>query len=537
MKRTSAPSAGTTEMVASRKRAKAEDGSTIVDVEDEPEQMADDAEEGGKSQHDAEVADTETKSEQAEEAFQCNSCTKTYATAAKLRVHQYNHIQVKCDICSKIFKKVSLAVHLLTHQPKTHKCESCESSFATKKQLEVHCKGAHSSTSCGICARVLHMSSLRKHMRTAHGKDEEKHRCDVCFNIYASAESLQKHTAQYHAQHLQCDQCDYKTFSKIKLKLHQDTKHSDLRPFTCPNCGAGFKLNVQLKKHHDIVHSHLRPFGCSSCDARFTSKGNLQDHVSRRHSDVAEFECAKCDPVTMHKTLRTLKEHTRREHTEPATCNICAKTFRSHDHLSSHMRRLHGSMSGTCAICKNESAAVSKRFKDSSGQQHAVCHACWLSRPRNREETAVVAALKIGFDFPIDQFDTAIDDATCTRERPDIMYSAPGESVILVEIDENQHGGVSYSCEDARIGRLSENLKGRRIVVFRFNPHGYRTEPGETKVPLRERHNILIREMKRIVARSPAEVAASPMVELIYLFYTKSNDNITSVFPFSHVHV
>ena len=75
-------------------------------------------------------------------------------------------------------------------------------------------------------------------------------------------------------------------------------------------------------------------------------------------------------------------------------------------------------------------------------------------------------------------FDKVIDDG-CSRRRPDVFIDLLTH-VVIVECDETQHRGSSYSCETRRTMELFEDVNRRPTVFIRFNPDTYRV--GDVRV-------------------------------------------------------
>ena len=60
----------------------------------------------------------------------------------------------------------------------------------------------------------------------------------------------------------------------------------------------------------------------------------------------------------------------------------------------------------------------------------------------------------------------------CSRRRPDLLLDL-GSHVLVVEIDENQHGSYDCSCDNKRLMELSQDIRHRPLVFIRFNPDSY----------------------------------------------------------------
>lgn len=66
-----------------------------------------------------------------------------------------------------------------------------------------------------------------------------------------------------------------------------------------------------------------------------------------------------------------------------------------------------------------------------------------------------------------------IIDGGCSARRPDGLIDIFTHSIII-EIDEEQHTGKGYSCENKRMMILFEDLGSRPLVMIRLNPDKYK---------------------------------------------------------------
>ncbi len=94
-----------------------------------------------------------------------------------------------------------------------------------------------------------------------------------------------------------------------------------------------------------------------------------------------------------------------------------------------------------------------------------------VSRDYKTKERTVV-------DFVVNEFprvtwicDRRVSNG-CSARRPDLLCDL-GDQVLMVEIDENQHGSYDCSCENKRLMELSRDVDHRPLVVIRFNPDEY----------------------------------------------------------------
>ena len=56
---------------------------------------------------------------------------------------------------------------------------------------------------------------------------------------------------------------------------------------------------------------------------------------------------------------------------------------------------------------------------------------------------------------------------------PSLYAKVLGSHVLVIEIDENQHGSYDCSCDNKRLMELSQDIRHRPLVFIRFNPDGY----------------------------------------------------------------
>ena len=87
-----------------------------------------------------------------------------------------------------------------------------------------------------------------------------------------------KHTED--KQYYHCEQCNYKTVIKSKVKEHLAT-HSDAR-FGCEMCGKQYKTKIHLKRHFESEHEKIR-YTCESCGFEAKRKEYLKNHINTSH--------------------------------------------------------------------------------------------------------------------------------------------------------------------------------------------------------------------------------------------------------------
>ncbi|VUZ42883.1 unnamed protein product [Hymenolepis diminuta] len=76
--------------------------------------------------------------------------------------------------------------------------------------------------------------------------------------------------------------------------MHISCVHEEAEPYACEICGKTFKQKYYLKEHISCVHEAIS-FKCSHCEKSLASKKSLNNHIARFHnSEVKPFSCEEC---------------------------------------------------------------------------------------------------------------------------------------------------------------------------------------------------------------------------------------------------
>jgi hypothetical protein len=73
-------------------------------------------------------------------------------------------------------------------------------------------------------------------------------------------------------------------------------------------------------------------------------------------------------------------------------------------------------------------------------------------------------------------YDQIIERGVCGYERPDFLLDCD-KHMIVVEVDEHQHGGYPCSCEQMRMVNIGQSL-GIQVLFIRYNPDKYKPATG-----------------------------------------------------------
>lgn len=176
--------------------------------------------------------------------------------------------QFKCNVCAKsFFHSLSLSAHLKTHQNNKNvkksslnkhkrpqknaiciKCDLCQELFYDKNNLIAHrCK----SSTCTCCLKIFNnVSSLKRHYRYMHQKNNKLYDCDICNISFMCSNSLNEHRKN-HTQ--------FEKNSPLKLNSNNEinTVNEEMylnEEYKCDLCIESFFNQAQIFAH--ILETH-----------------------------------------------------------------------------------------------------------------------------------------------------------------------------------------------------------------------------------------------------------------------------------------
>lgn len=182
----------------------------------------------------------------------------------------------KCLQCSE--RPRSMKQHLLQKHPDNLKCYLCKFHAATSDEMFKHIEKKHERKEqlepqvCPICGKLV-KQSIQKHIEAIH-KKIRNYFCDLCNFSGYERQYLINHMKQAHlVKQISCEDCDFVTISKWRLKLHMRNKHmSRDAALTCLECNRVFCTKGYLQEHIERKHQNKREATCTICERDFFSK-------------------------------------------------------------------------------------------------------------------------------------------------------------------------------------------------------------------------------------------------------------------------
>ena len=187
---------------------------------------------------------TSNKPKKRAKRYPCPKCGKGFAQFPSATKHCLNtpvEKGVSCHICGIFIKlKKNLKRHLNDHKSKvvsrpsgSSRCEGCGRCFSTLQRLTSHMESKH-----GV-----------KHVVSAGSS--EVFSCSLCSFSHVKLGVVKTHFGKNHAhdKELECDNCDYKCYSKSGLNKHRAIVHKntashkdasgETRPVSSDSIGVG----------------------------------------------------------------------------------------------------------------------------------------------------------------------------------------------------------------------------------------------------------------------------------------------------------
>ena len=412
--------------------------------------------------------------------FHCEICLFTFRDKGHLNTHiSAVHDKARpfpCNICkSTFFLRKDHDSHIrAVHLKETpFKCDKCESVFARKQALDNHVQFVHLKARpivCNLCdRRFTTVQQQDRHVRGVH-LNEKPFKCTQCPQKFSQLGNCNQHIKFVHSKErpFPCDHCSLLCQSRQQKDLHNRSVHLHEKPFTCDQCGTAFATKRDCNNHYRFVHLKERPYSCDFCTVQFTSEWARNQHIRAIHMGIKSFTCS---------------------------FEGCISTFSRRQHADSHYWNMHTKEGGA-------------RRKTSEDMLYALFQAAQLKMQRNcRVNLKTIGGIYVELDFA--------DEEKMTH-------------IVIAENDEYDHRDYARPKEFDRMNWIKQSEwhkrhVGKRIIIYRFNPHCYKVDAVEGEITYEEGVEWMINDMKTYVPKLD--------IELCYVRYPARTHDDGQVLP------
>ena len=194
-----------------------------------------------------------------------------------------------------------------------------------------------------------------------------------------------------------------------------------------------------------------------------------------------------------------------------------------------HIRNVHDIGKYECKVCYKKCAKPTACTDPKTQIKTEVCRSCFhiMFGKKTRVELLYSDYLDKYFGTEYLVASDARVAGSCLKYRPDKLYASL-HTVLHVEIDEHQHRGSngSYSCDERRLSEMYEPFAGKKYIIFRVNPHGFKHPDSGRKPTQGERMQMLLKMMRHALIHPPSQE-----IFIYYICYSVQNPRISRNIP------
>ena len=328
--------------------------------------------------------------------FHCKSCDfktsmmRTLHEHTRNQNHQVKHETIHSETIKKEQEtKYESKVDPLSEYKASYKysCQNCDYKCIKKRLFEKHkLSGTCFKFQCINCnyqtslqrnltdhAKIVHKIDDYKRLKEVKAKYDDTyfekkgtkktnniiHSCQNCDYRTHDKERLKSHLEKFEGcfRHA-CHWCDFKTSMQSTLTKHNQDMHLESLNFKCDECSLGFAWNYLLVRHKEAKHN-VEVFHCQQCKYTSSVKYYLDTHMKKRHEikktkdALLQYPCHLCGEIifgsqTYHQHLF---QHKFISSDEGFSCIDCNFKGKQKDLLRKHILLEH-KLEYKCLECK-----------------------------------------------------------------------------------------------------------------------------------------------------------------------------------------
>ena len=295
-----------------------------------------------------------------------------------------------------------------------------------------------------------------------------------------------------------------------------------LKKYCCDKCKYFTMHPTHLKEHLCAKHN-IGGYHCHLCShAPYADRTHFIDHMFDKHGLGGKYKCTLIDDYN--------------------TDEICTEVFPRNARLKAHILKEHDPGDEYCELClSNHGTSQGVQLSQPESTHFTfICNKCYENV---RDDPVKKRVEHIWSDY-VDQHlgmkglvgnDMSLRSlGGCSRLRPDKIYYNSKHCREIDELDEHQHTGSSYTCEEQRLHRIyiDPYVVGRLLIVTRINPDIYHLEKEDEKYIEREERFELFVEFKQYIRSLYNSLGYKKftnkfsMIPVFYLFYDSDNEGV-----------
>ena len=139
-------------------------------------------------------------------------------------------------------------------------CHQCPYKTEIFSNMKIHtriCNSDNTHMTCEICGKTFKiLTGVEQHHRFCGKQNNKNYFCEQCPNSFSRKGALTFHIRRLHtdSKSIECQHCDYKTYSSFNLRLHIEKKHGGqtVGKHMCTICNKGtYSIEQHLNKYHN----------------------------------------------------------------------------------------------------------------------------------------------------------------------------------------------------------------------------------------------------------------------------------------------